>query len=200
VIEFLYQMGYLEHNDGERLTVENLGLKGILATEINEGHPILMTELYQDGSLHSLTGDELVCVLSCFQESKDTDEQASLSDLHVSAPVIYAIQRVQQLAKECEALEQKVGYPIERYWKTSTMMVEPMRRWMEGEHASALCVEYNVFEGNFIRSVMKIANMLDEWLSLATYCQHTEQVEKINEVRSRIVRDIVLSDSLYLHL
>jgi superfamily II RNA helicase len=200
VIEFLYQMGYLEHNDGDRLTVENLGLKGILATEINEGHPILMTELYQDGSLHSLTGDELVCVLSCFQESKDTEEQPSLSDLHVSAPVIHAIQRVQQLAKECETLEQKVGYPIEGYWKTSTMMVEIMRRWMEGEHASVLCVEYNMFEGNFIRSVMKIANMLDEWLSLATYCQHTEQVEKINEVRSRIVRDIVLSDSLYLHL
>jgi hypothetical protein len=71
---------------------------------------------------------------------------------------------------------------------------------MEGEHASVICAEYDIFEGNFIRSVMKMANMMDEWLSMATYCQHVEQVEKITEVRTRIVRDIVISDSLYLRL
>ena len=47
---------------------------------------------------------------------------------------------------------------------------------------------------------MKMANILDEWLSMATYCQHTEQIDKIMEVRQKIIRDIVISDSLYLHL
>jgi predicted RNase H-related nuclease YkuK (DUF458 family) len=35
---------------------------------------------------------------------------------------------------------------------------------------------------------------------MATYCQHTEQIDKINEVRQKIIRDIVISDSLYLRL
>uniref|UniRef100_A0A6C0DEB2 Helicase n=1 Tax=viral metagenome TaxID=1070528 RepID=A0A6C0DEB2_9ZZZZ len=200
VVDFLHQMGYLQHADALTLTNNDLGLKGILATEINEGHPILMTELYMDCTLHDLSGDELVCVLAAFQERKDTEEQPSLSDLRVSAKVRQALQTMEQMANYFKGLEQKVGYPIEGYWNTSTLMVEPMLRWMEGEHSSVLCAEYGLFEGNFIRAVMKIANMLDEWLSLATYCQHTVQVEKIMEVRSRIVRDVVVSDSLYLRL
>jgi len=200
VVDFLHQMGYLQHADALTLTNNDLGLKGILATEINEGHPILMTELYVDCTLHDLSGDELVGVLAAFQERKDTEEQPSLSDLRVSAKVRQALQTMEQMANYFKGLEQKVGYPIEGYWNTSTLMVEPMLRWMEGEHSSVLCAEYGLFEGNFIRAVMKIANMLDEWLSLATYCQHTVQVEKIMEVRSRIVRDVVVSDSLYLRL
>ncbi len=200
VVNFLYHMGYIRHSDAQTLTNSDLELKGILATEINEGHPILMTELYVDQTFHHLSGDELICVLATFQEKKDTEDQPSLSDLRVSYKVTGAIQQLQTMAKEIEEMERRAGYPVEGYWNTSTVMVEPMWRWMDGEHASVICAEYNIFEGNFIRSVLKIANMLDEWLSMATYCQHTEQVEKITEVKSRLIRDVVVSDSLYLRI
>jgi len=200
VVNFLCHMGYIRHSDAQTLTNSDLELKGILATEINEGHPILMTELYVDRTFHHLSGDELICVLATFQEKKDTEDQPSLSDLRVSYKVTGAIQQLQTMAKEIEEMERRTGYPVERYWNTSTVMVEPMWRWMEGEHASVICAEYNLFEGNFIRSVLKIANMLDEWLSMATYCQHTEQVDKITEVKSRLIRDVVVSDSLYLRI
>jgi superfamily II RNA helicase len=200
VVNFLCHMGYIRHTDAHTLTNSDLELKGILATEINEGHPILMTELYVDQTFHHLSGDELICVLATFQEKKDTEDQPSLSDLRVSYKVTGAIQQLQTMAKEIEEMERCTGYPVEGYWNTSTVMVEPMWRWMEGEHASVICAEYNIFEGNFIRSVLKIANMLDEWLSMATYCQHTEQVEKITEVKSRLIRDVVVSDSLYLRI
>lgn len=200
VVNFLCHMGYIRHSDAQTLTNSDLELKGILATEINEGHPILMTELYVDQTFHHLSGDELICVLATFQEKKDTEDQPSLSDIRVSYKVTGAIQQLQIMAKEIEEMEHRTGYPVEGYWNTSTVMVEPMWRWMDGEHASVICAEYNIFEGNFIRSVLKIANMLDEWLSMATYCQHTEQVEKITEVKSRLIRDVVVSDSLYLRI
>jgi superfamily II RNA helicase len=200
VVNFLCQMGYIRHSDAQTLVNSDLELKGILATEINEGHPILMTELYVDKMLHHLSGDELVCVLATFQEKKDTEDQPSVSELRVSYRVTGVIQQLQTMAKEIEEMERRMGYSVEGYWNTSTAMVEPMWRWMEGEHASVICAEYNLFEGNFIRSVLKIANMLDEWLSMATYCQHTEQVEKITEVKSRLIRDVVVSDSLYLRI
>ncbi len=79
-------------------------------------------------------------------------------------------------------------------------MIEPIGKWLDGENASIICKNYDIFEGNFIRCIMKVANMLDEWLALATYCQHTEQINKIVEVRCKMIRDIVVSDSLYLHL
>jgi superfamily II RNA helicase len=200
VVQFLYELGYIRHADQTTLVNEDLGLKGILATEVNEGHPILMTELYVNKSLHDLSGNELVSVLSCFHEKKDTEEHPSLSDLHVSNKVREALQSIQTMADQLEDLEHRIGYPKEGYWTLSTQMVEPIHRWMEGEHASVICAEYQLFEGNFIRSVMKMANMLDEWLTMAMYCQHTDQIEKIAEVRSRILRDVIISDSLYLRL
>ena len=200
MVNFLVELGYLRHADPFTLTNECIGLKGMLATEINEGHPILMTELYVAGTLHSLTGDELVCVLACFQEKKDKERMPSLSELSVTTGIREALQHIQCMARDMEALEQKVGYPIEGYWNTSTTMVEPIRRWMEGEHASVLCAEYELFEGNFMRCILKLANIVEEWLSLAMYCQHTDQIEKVNEVKSRLLRDLVSSDSLYLRL
>jgi superfamily II RNA helicase len=197
VAAFLCHMGYLQHSDLQQLTAEHMGLKGILATEVNEAHPILLTEIYQEGVLQSLTGQELVCVLACFLEAREVQPPPS-----GSAAVVQAIERLQALGSEFEEVEKQfpdVGVR-EGYWQTTTEMVEPMRRWMEGDAAATICEDHGLFEGNFIRAVMKVANMLDECLSLATYCQHTDMVEKIDKIRGSILRDVVTSDSLYLRL
>lgn len=199
-VKFLFEIGYIKNDDPLTLKNEDLTLKGILATEVNEGHQILMTELYTREILHNLSGEEIVTVLGCFMEEKETDDSPSIGELNVSDGVRYVLEQIKDMAQKYQLLEDRVGYAVQDYWKTGTQMIDPMRRWIEGENASIICQEHGLFEGNFIRSVMKMANMLDEWLAMATYCQHTEQVDKIMKVRQKIVRDIVISDSLYLHL
>jgi antiviral helicase SKI2 len=199
-VHFLYEMGYVSCPHSLELAHDSLTLKGILATEVNEGHPLLMTELYVQEKLHHLSGNDLVAVLASFQEEKETDETRSIQALHVPGAVKDALLSLMSISMNYQVQEEKYGLGNADYWKVNTLMVEPMYKWMEGEHASVICAEYGLFEGNFIRSVMKMANMLDEWLSMATYCAHVEQVEKITEVRSRIVHGIVISDSLYLRL
>jgi len=198
VIEFLYKMGYIKHNDSQTLTQNDLTLKGILATEVNEGHPLLMTELYTSGICASLSATDLISVLAFFQERKDNEDQPSTSTLRSEIREVY--EQLDAKRMGYKLLENQVGYPKKGYWDLSLQMVEPMRRWMEGDHASAICSDHGLFEGNFIRSVMKMANMLDEWLAMATYCQHTDQVEKMTQARSYLIRDLVVSDSLYLRL
>jgi len=174
-----------------------LTLKGILATEVNEGHPILMTELYTQEILHSLSGEEIVEILSCFQE--DNDDNPAIRELYVSDDVKNAFRKVKEIAKELEYVEGTIVYPVkDKYWDISTEMIEPMKKWIEGELASVICKEYGLFEGNFIRSIMKMANIVDEWISMATYCQHIEQIDKMMNMKQKIIRDA--PDSLYLHL
>jgi len=189
-IQYLCKLGYITDP-----TSLNLTLKGILATEVNEGHQILMTELYTQDILHTLTGEETVMILSCFQESDDN----YIRELYVSDDVKNAFRKLKEIAKELEYIEGTIVYPVkDKYWNTSTELIEPMKKWMEGELASVICEEYGIFEGNFMRSIMKMANIVDEWISMATYCQHIEQVDKMMEVRKKIIREI--PDSLYLHL
>jgi superfamily II RNA helicase len=199
-IDFLHSSGYIKHNDSKTLTNQDLTLKGILATEINEGHQILMTELYTQEWMHSLSGDDLVTVLACFQESNEKDDNPSIHNITIPEEVRSVLMKLYDLSMEFYKKEQEYMYPSDSYWTICTKMIEPMRRWVQGENASVICQEYDLFEGNFIRSVMKMANMLDEWLAMATYCQHVDQIEKIVEVRQRIIRDVIVSDSLYLHI
>jgi superfamily II RNA helicase len=200
VVRFLFETGYIIHDDPLNLKSDDLTIKGILATEVNEGHQILMTELYIRGLLENLNGNDIVTILACFQEEKETEESPLLSGLNISQNVRDVLINIHDIAKHYTELEDKIGYPVQDYWKVSTQMIEPMRRWIEGENASLICRDYGLFEGNFIRAVMKMANMLDELLAMATYCQHTDKIETIMEVRQRIVRDIVIQDSLYLRL
>lgn len=200
-VQFLHDAGFITTPNALELTQESLTLKGILATEINEGHAIMMTELYVLNRMHHLSGNEIVTILACFQEQKENEHASSIGELDVSDEVRSALEYIQSMGIYYENKEQTYGLQgLPNYWKTSTQWVEPMKRWMEGEHASLICKEHDIFEGNFIRAVMKMANMMDEWLSMAVYCQHVDQIEKITEVRTRIIRDMVISDSLYLRL
>lgn len=199
-VDFLYEIGYIKHNNPLSLKNEDLTLKGILATEVNEGHQIIMTELYTQEILHNLTADELVSTLACFLEEKENDNSPTVYDLDVSDEIKLAINKMRETIEKYRDIEDRIGYPVQDYWNYSLQMIEPIKMWIDGCDASFICQTFGIFEGNLIRAIMKMANILDEWLSMATYCQHVDQVNKINEIRQKIIRDIVVSDSLYLHL
>jgi superfamily II RNA helicase len=84
------------------------------------------------------------------------------------------------------------------YWTISTEMIEPISRWIYGEDMSVICQEHEIFEGNMMRALFKITSILEEWLTMAMYCQHTEEIDKIMGLKERM--KMVQADSLYLRL
>jgi superfamily II RNA helicase len=99
-VQFLNAIGYLNNSDPLTLKNEDLTLKGILATEVNEGHQILMTELYTRELLHTLSGEDIISVLACFQEGKETEESPSIYELNVSDNVKNTLNIVEDIIKE----------------------------------------------------------------------------------------------------
>jgi superfamily II RNA helicase len=81
-----------------------------------------------------------------------------------------------------------------------TTWVAPLWDWMNGESVARICANYQVYEGNLIRSVLKLQNMLDEWRSMASFCEHTDVLDKLKDANQLLVREAVIQDSLYLHL
>jgi superfamily II RNA helicase len=199
-INFLYNIGFITNNDPMTLKQNDLTLKGILATEINEGHQILMTEAYINKHMHNLDIISLAQVLSIFLCDKQNEESVTLGDLEANNETKKCIKDIQKIAEEYRIIEEKELYSPKNYWNISLELVDPIKLWLEGGDASYICQTYGLFEGNFIRSIMKMNNILDEYYALATYTQHTEQIEKIIELKSKLIRDIAISDSLYLYL
>ena len=152
--------------------------------------------------LKELSGREIIVILSCFLERKEKEDSVYFSDLDLSCQVKDKIKLIEVISKEYNEIEKKW---IEKeyedgYWNISYHMMEPIMKWLDGDHLSSICINYDVFEGNFIRSVYKMMNIVDEWISMATYCEHIEMIQKMMEARQEMVRDIILSDSLYLKL
>jgi superfamily II RNA helicase len=69
---------------------------------------------------------------------------------------------------------------------------------MEGEPAAAICQKYGIYEGNLMRSVLKLNSMLEEWRSMASFCEHAEVLEAFRNAHELILRESVIQDSLYL--
>ena len=189
-VAFLYHIEYITSDDPYILTKDYLSIKGVLATEINEGHPILMSTLYHTSILHSLPENDLITVLACFHENKNA---IPISELNISLEAYNALLQIQKMADRFYKLDRD-----DTYWCISTEMVEPVSRWINGEQLSVICQEYELFEGNLMRSLLKIGNILDEWLNMAIYCQHIYQIEKIIALKERIT--LTKADSLYLRL
>jgi superfamily II RNA helicase len=97
--------------------------------------------------------------------------------------------------EDVEGLHSPTGY-----WGLSLTWVDPIWRWIQGDSAAAICNEYGLFEGNFVRAVLRVANMVDEWTSVATLAQDLETLEKLQDVKQKLIREILVPDSLYLHL
>ncbi len=196
-IRYLEQIGYLQSvpQDITQITAANLTLRGTLATEVNEGHLLLMTELFLGTALEpaTITPDELCCILSCFLEEPRTDHTVKCIG---SEDVVRAYSWLQGKAATLRIKEK--GLSSEDFWKVTAYWMEPVQRWLSGDELAAVCRDFEIQEGNFIRSLHKLSNLVDEWEGLATYCQNIEWLSKLNGLRTKIIRDIAVADSLYL--
>ena len=204
VVEFLKRIDYIKNDsiNHTELASDNLTLKGILASEINEANPILFTELFLSGKAHELSGNDLLVVLSTFLEMNEKAEEPSFKSLPVSDEVKSVLSYLDDTSYEFRQIEKSIPdlTYVHGYWDLTLQWIEPIQRWMNGDHIASICSDYEIFEGNFTRSILKMANLLDEWLALATYCEHTTQIAKINDLKSILVRDVVVPDSIYLRL
>ena len=200
-IRVLEDTGFLKHlDDPTAHTKDSLTTQGILATELNEADPILISQFYlSPHSMNVSPKDLLVTLAACITEGKKGDTKTSVKELDVSKDVKDAIYEIGDVWNNMRVSEIKMGAKASD-WNLSTFWMEIMNRWMDGEAISVLCEEYGVYEGNLIRSVLKLQNMLDEWRSMASFCQHTEMIKKLEEAHLLLVRDAVIQDSLYLHL
>ncbi len=191
-IEVLTKWGFLTES-------RDLTDLGILATEINEGHPILMAKAFQAGVWKEMTAEDLVGFFAAFLQEGKREEDPSPASLRLSPALEDALNSVDEIAYHSQR-EEDTRLSRSGYWQISTGWIEPVMRWMAGEDAAVICASYGLYEGNFIRSILKISNMVDEWISLATYTKTIELLTLLENLRTTLVRGIVKPESLYLRL
>jgi superfamily II RNA helicase len=200
-LQMLSECEYAE-KEGEK----GLTPLGRLASEVNEGHPFLMAELFgrlrQAEILPSL--EDLLIILSTFvaEGSRNDNVAKSPDQLDVSKEVCAELWRLDADARRFMVLEKRIGLPCDpEYWELSTEFVEPVSAWLAtDEPLAVVAARYEMFEGNFQKGLLKLASLIEEFQSLATLAGEPRILALLAEARPRVLRGVVVAESLYLRL
>lgn len=181
---FLRETGYLSDN--------TLTHKGILASEIHEGHPLLLSHMFHEKMIHLDSADMIVYVLSIFLEKPHEDEYPETQLSHVS----FVKAKVDQYSSILSNIEPIKSLPS--YWDTTVYWADPVCEWMNGN--DFVCEQYGIEQGNFVKAMLKLSNIIEEWNTMAIISQDVEMIEKMKDMKQKIVRSFVIPDSLYLRI
>lgn len=72
--------------------------------------------------------------------------------------------------------------------------------WVKGYNYPAILREIGVpiFEGNFVKNMLKVNNIIGEFIQVCELHQRFELVEKFTQIRASLIRDICIQESLYV--
>jgi len=199
-IKVLEQAGFLKPiEDPKAHTKDSLTTVGVLATELNESDALLISQFYLTARAKELAPEELLCILAgCIMDGK-MDNETSLSEIKVPQVVKDGFYDLTDLWDNLRKMELAQN-SAQSKWNMSISWIGPMWDWINGDAVATICQTYGIYEGNLIRSVLKLQNMLDEWRSMAAYCEHTDTMDKFRDAHQLLVREAVIQDSLYLHM
>ena len=199
-IRILETQGFLKPQvDIHTHSSETLTVKGILTTELNECKSLLISEFYLSSLGQRLNPQEVLTVLcGCISEGSK-EEQPPLSSLDISEEVRDSLYTLNDYWHNLNLEEKKTGKQYTA-WDLTTFWIEPLQQWMEGEPVASICSTFGIYEGNLIRSVLKLNNMLEEWRCMAKFCEHADMLSKFKDAEKLLIREVVIQDSLYLHL
>jgi superfamily II RNA helicase len=194
---YLAEVGYLQNLPSNmlELTRDNLTEHGVLATEINEGHAILMVELYYYIREHSseYTSLQILGYLTLFMRG----DRLNRDDYELlTGPVIdYLSNKIINLGNMAE----QYGICLTHdYWDLNHDWFYILHDWMEQKPIGEILGYHEIMEGNLTRGILKIVNLLEEWRNMATYLNDVAMLEKMTGLEEQLVRDVVIPDSLYI--
>ena len=194
-LESLAAMGFMENGALTPL--------GTMATEVNEGHAILMPLCYT-GGLKLDSPEETLAFLAVFLGEGDAAAGATpVSNLKVPDSVRTALASLSNIATTCRNTEYQMGVLTgnnSTYWDLNYKYVELVWRYTQGEELAVLSAEYETFEGNLIRILLKMANILQEWQVLATITADIGQLEMLSGAAELLSVGKMGAESLYLRL
>jgi superfamily II RNA helicase len=168
-----------------------------MAANIHEGHVLLTPIAFQKKLFHILSRNQLIGCLASFIPAENKEENFFSNLLNPEAKT--ALKELSDIAEKMAKTEEEMQIKFSN-WTINYYWIDIVIEWMNGVEVSEICKTYEIYEGNFVRSMLKIANIVDEWVTLATVTHDLEMLELLRNIRQQIVREVVVPDSLYLRL
>ena len=202
VIQYLTDNGYMINTSDnikiDDLSADNVTIKGIIASQMNECNSLVFTEILTQDLLDNLDIADIAAILSLFTDTKLNGEQdvSTALVLSVSQEAKSVIDKIDKIASDLCLKEQKMKIRLGTNWHLSLNMAETTYQWVSGTSLNDL--DLKTFEGNFIKDMIKVSNIAQSLETITDILGKTELQSKVQQIPGLIMRDIVTIDSLYI--
>lgn len=178
---------------------EDLTPKAMIASDINDCNPILLTEMIYRDVFVGLSGSEIIALLGVFVDDWNKDDRKQQHDIKCSHNVSHAISRVQEIASEFIEEEKRLGINnhLMNYWDLYYEFVDLFYYWADGGGIEILASS-EIYEGNFVRNMLKIVNIVRNLMELMKISNNISLLPIFETLEGLIMKDIVEVNSLYV--
>ncbi|KAF5538534.1 atp-dependent rna helicase dob1 [Fusarium mexicanum] len=186
----LRRLGFI--NDSEVVQ-----LKARVACEISstEGHELLLSELLFDRFFNELTPEMCAAVMSCFIFDEKIETTQLKEELNKPYREIQAKARIiAKVSQECKLEVNEEEYIQKLKWQ----LMETVYAWAQGRPFIEICKMTKVYEGSLIRLFRRLEELLRQMGQAAKVMGNDDLTKKFEDSLSKIRRDIVAAQSLYL--
>ena len=201
----LVQIKYYNPNNSSY----SLLLKGLVATHLKEVHCLVFADLIILGKFNCFLAKEIVAFLSCFTNVKVSDNlkvnAPIFRDTHIDPELKQLIVDVAKTYETHSNLELLNRVDTGTDYSIQFDLVEYMINWCDCESdveckllLQKLCEEKEVFLGEFVKAVLKIANIAAEMEAVAELLGNIELLKKLREVPGLLLKFVATNQSLYV--
>lgn len=203
--QHIVQIKYYNPNN----TSYSLLLKGQVATHLREVHCLIFADLIIIGKFNCFLAKEIVAFLSCFTNVKVSDNLKAITPIFRDTYIDPELkQLIIDVAKTYEThfnLELLNRVDTGTDYSIQFDLVEYMINWCDCDSdveckllLQKLCEEKEVFLGEFVKAVLKIANIAAEMEAVAELLGNIELLKKLREVPGLLLKFVATNQSLYV--
>ncbi|MBA43016.1 MAG: hypothetical protein CMF62_03290 [Magnetococcales bacterium] len=189
-----YLIGEVDNID--LVTEDNITIKGIVASQINECNSFILTEIIDKKILHNLTPQEIVGFLAIFIKDIRINES---SELIGTDNLNDKFKIVEDIIKDYQQTEYNLNIVSDdEYWGINYEFVDCAYSWADGNQLHTALSYCDMFEGDFVKRIIKISNIVKDLRSLCKIYGDLEIIPVLEEIDELLLRDIVNVNSLYI--
>ena len=173
--------------------------KGIIASCISEVNELILSEAIYNGYLDHLRFEEIVCIIACLLNEKDPNsDDKYLSSMEISDELKYSIDQLMCISNNYKDEELGNNINIKTDMEVYLDFIEPVHIWAKGGTFKDVYQKTNVYEGNFVKLILRISNIIMNMKDIFTYLEKFDLLKEVEDYESKLLRDEVSVNSIYV--
>lgn len=201
IVYFMKDIGFITNVKSNIIDIndKDINLRGVVASHINECNSIILTEMIINNYFDDLTPEEIVGIIAIFINDEKDDDELLLSQIVATDGIYERLEDINKYIDEVRILEKNNNLiSNDQYWKLSYNFVDIAYNWACGLSLKECLNDCNMFEGNFIKNMLKINNIIHDLTCLCKLSGNIKILPILEKISPLIMRDIVTVNSLYL--